>query len=150
MTLGSFFALALNKGSVAPLMPEWRCSTFSMLGACAIPMGILLVGMSLPSLMAGFSWRSDWRVSVGSCVLRNGVIPVAMVVPVWLFSLPEPLGPILALQAAMSAGFFPIVVAQHFGGDARLALRVTIASSICAVVTLPLWLNLLSGLIYKG
>ena len=147
MTLSSFFALGLNRTGAADWMPEWLNATFAMLGACAIPVGILLVGMALPALLPGFSWRSHFSSSLGSCVLRNGLIPLVMIIPVLCLAFPHPLGPILALQAAMPAGFFPIVVAQHFGGDPRLALRVTIASSLCALATLPLWLGLLSPLI---
>ncbi|MDR2863183.1 MAG: AEC family transporter [Puniceicoccales bacterium] len=144
MTVGSLFALALNKTGAAVWIPEWLRATFAMLGACAIPLGILMVGMALPALMSGFSWRSHLRASLGACALRNGVIPLGMFAAAALLALPRPLGPILALQAAMPAGIFPIVVAQHFGGDARMALRVAIWSSLCAVFTMPLWLRLLS------
>lgn len=146
MALSSFGALALNKTGVAEFLPKWLCGTFSMLGACAIPVGLLLVGMALPALVSGFSWRSDLRAAVGSCVLRNVAIPLAMLLPVIAFPafLPAPLGAILALQAAMPAAFFPIVVAQHYGGDARTALRITLASSAVGVVTLPLWMTILS------
>ena len=148
MTVGSAVALALNKTGVAPLMPDWLCHTFAMLGACAIPFGILMVGMALPALMREFNWRADWRAAAGAVALRNVVVPAVMLAPVaaaawvWIPELPRPLGPVLAIQAAMPAGIFPIVIAQHFGGDARMALRVSAWSSIAGVLTLPLWLNL--------
>ncbi|MDR2513465.1 MAG: AEC family transporter [Puniceicoccales bacterium] len=151
MTVGSILALALNKTGAAPHMPGWLCATFSTLGACAIPLGILMVGMALPALLAGFSWRNEPRAAAGACLLRNGIIPVVMLAPVaagkwaWLPELPTPLGPILMLQASMSAGIFSIVVVQHFNGDPRMALRVAIYSSLGAIVTLPLWLEILSA-----
>jgi predicted permease len=151
MTVGSAVALALNKTGVAPAMPDWLCHTFTMLGACAIPLGILMVGMALPALAKEFDWRADWQAALGAVALRNVVVPLAMLAPLaavaWLDfpALPVPLGAVLAIQAAMPAGIFPVVVAQHFGGDARMALRVVAWSSIGGVVTLPLWLNWIAG-----
>jgi predicted permease len=151
MTVGSVVALALNKTGAAPAMPDWLCHTFTMLGACAIPLGILMVGMALPALAKEFDWRADGRAAIGAVVLRNVVIPLAMLTPLaaaaWLScpALPAPLGAVLAIQAAMPAGIFPVVIAQHFGGNARMALRVVVWSSIGGVVTLPLWLNLIAG-----
>ena len=154
MTVGSILALTLNKTGVAPHMPEWLCATFSMLGSCAIPLGILMVGMALPALLAGFSWHSslhipaygrwllaEWPEETNQAARANS--PVAAGKWGWLPELPMPLGPILMLQASMSAGIFSIVVVQHFNGDPRMALRVAIYSSICAVATLPLWLEIL-------
>ncbi|MDR2430390.1 MAG: AEC family transporter [Puniceicoccales bacterium] len=144
MTVGSLFALGLNVSGTSSLMPEWSRALFAMLGACAIPVGILMVGMAMPVLLREGAWRGGWRVALGACVLRNGVIPLVMLAPVAWVALPSPLGAILALQAAMPAGIFSIVVAQHFGGDSRLALRVALWSSLCGVVSLPLWLDLLA------
>jgi predicted permease len=151
MTIGTLFALALNKTGAAPLMPEWLRAIFSMLGACAIPLGILTVGLALPSLSGQFSWRDNPRSAAGACLLRNALIPAVMLLPVaaaaWAWipaALPRPLGAILAIQAAMPAGIFPIVVAQHYGGDPKTALRVAAWTSLAALLTLPLWLSLLS------
>jgi predicted permease len=110
-----------------------------------------MVGMALPALVKEFNWRTGWQAAVGAVALRNVIVPIVMLVPVaaaawaWIPALPHPLGPVLAIQAAMPAGIFPIVVAQHFGGDARMALRVVAWSSIGGVVTLPLWLNWVAG-----
>jgi predicted permease len=148
MTVAAAAALLLNRTGAAPAMPDWLCNTFSMLGGCAIPFGIFMVGMALPSLVAELNWREGLRTAAGAVVLRNIAVPLVMLAPVaaaawaWVPALPAPLGAVLAIQAAMPAGIFPIVVAQHFGGDARVALRVVAWSSIAAILTLPLWLNL--------
>jgi predicted permease len=151
MTVGSVVALALNKTGVAPHLPQWLCETFSMLGGCAIPFGILMVGMALPSLLKEFSWRDGKREAAGAVLLRNLLVPALMALPVlavargWVpWKFPRPLDAVLAIQAAMPAGIFPIVVAQHFGGDARVALRVAAWTSLAAVVSLPFWLWLLA------
>ncbi|MDR1816641.1 MAG: AEC family transporter [Puniceicoccales bacterium] len=149
MTVGSVVALALNKSGAAPHMPDALRAVFSMLGGCAIPLGILLVGMALPALWREFSFRRGLREAAGAVALRNLLIPCFMALPVvaamrgWCPALPKPLGGIIAIQAAMPAGIFPIVIAQHFGGDARVALRVAVWTSLAAVVTLPVWLWLL-------
>ena len=40
----------------------------------------------------------------------------------------------------MPSAVFPIVLASHYNSDAQTALRVVLATSALAIITLPLWL----------
>ncbi|MCD8298254.1 MAG: AEC family transporter [Opitutae bacterium] len=132
----------LNFSGLYAYIPAWFCSMSKSFGACMIPSGILLVGMSLPILLNGFRWRDDKLAALGSIVMRLVVIPAVMVaVGVWLPGLPQDLRDILIIQSAMPAAMLPIVVVQYHRGDGKLALRVVMVSTIACVVTLPFWIK---------
>ena len=49
---------------------------------------------------------------------------------------------VLCIQAAMPTAVFPVVLAKHYGGDARMATQIIFATSLLAFATTPLWLDL--------
>lgn len=55
---------------------------------------------------------------------------------------------ILVIQAAMSAGLFPVVVTKFYGGSEDVAVRGAAGTVALSVLTTPLWLNL--GLGFLG
>ena len=80
-----------------------RCAKlFSILGVCAMPMSLLLVGTALHDLMG--KMKFDWKIGSGGVLVRLALIPVMILVcakylPLgwnssrcWLFRLPCPLG----------------------------------------------------------
>jgi predicted permease len=114
-----------------------------LVGQVAIPLGLLLVGATLADLWHPRVLWGGWRTLVGGCVLRLGVLPVLAlgVVAAWKDASVE-LQRVMAIQAAMPAALFPIVLARLYGGDPLVALRVVLATSLGSTVTTPLWLPL--------
>jgi malate permease and related proteins len=51
---------------------------------------------------------------------------------------------VLYIQAAMPSAVFPIILARHYGGDPATAVRVVVATSVLGLITIPLWLALLT------
>lgn len=135
-------AIALNFFGWEHYVPVWFCNAADSLGACMIPSGVMLVGMSLPILLSGFRVRDDALISVGAIAVRLGLIPALMVAAaVFLPGLPQDLRYILVIQSAMPAAMLPIVIVQYYNGDAKLALRVVLVSTATCVVTLPFWVK---------
>lgn len=140
--------LSLNAGGGAEHVPDFLGTTFQMIGQCAIPVGILLIGATVADLWPEFHPGKGGRVMALSCALRLGLLPV-------LFLLLAKFGPfsvelqrVILLQAAMPAAVFPIIMARHYGGDTATALRVVIATSVVSLVTIPLWIR--AGMTFLG
>lgn len=126
------------------------------MGVCAFPMALIAVGATVLDYLPSLAPREGARVMVGACVLRAGVLPflyvgTACLLPalaqVWPWfgahagASPE-LQRTLVVQAAMPAALFPIVLARSFGGDPPTALRAALATTLLALVTIPLWIAL--------
>lgn len=133
--------LALNfiigKGHV----PKFIHTTTHMLGQCAIPFGVLLIGATMADFVNEFRSARGGRVLLTSCVLRLGILPVLFLLLAKFLPCPVELKRVIVVQAAMPAAVFPIVMAKHYGGDPATALRVVLATSLVGLATIPLWLR---------
>ncbi len=113
-----------------------------MLGACAIPVALLLIGATVADEFRAMDPRRAVPVMLVSTLVRNGVLPLAILAAVSLPGLSIELRRVIVLQAAMPAAVMPIVLARHYGGDPPAALRTVLGSSLAGLITIPLWLSL--------
>lgn len=134
--------LSLNLTGGAAHVPEFVKYTAHMLGACAIPMGLVLVGAMIADHLNEFHSEQGWRVMGASCALRLGVIPALFLLLAKFLPCSIELKRVILLQAAMPTAIFAIIGARHFGGDEPTALRVVIATSALSFVTIPLWIRM--------
>ena len=107
-------------------------------GATA-PMVLLLVGEQLGEgdLKALVRDKKAWILTA----LRLFVIPAA-VLGLWRLCLGQltDVGQTLVLLSAMPGGTCCALFTRQYGGDWGLATRCVMLSTLCAVVTVPLWL----------
>ena len=129
-------------------IPEFILVTIQMLGQCAIPMGIVLIGATMADHLHEFHSRSGWRVMIVSCLLRVGLMPVFFLLLAKYLPCSVELKRVIVLQSAMPTAVFSILVARHYGGDAPTALRAVVATSIVGLITIPLWIR--AGLKFVG
>ncbi|MCC7517828.1 MAG: AEC family transporter [Verrucomicrobiae bacterium] len=123
-------------------IPSAGIACLQMLGQCAIPLALLLIGAT------ALDFIGEARAAAGSaqtvaaaCVLRLGLFPfVFLALARWVPCSIE-LQRVLVLQAAMPAAVFPIVMARHYGGDVTTALRVVIGTSLAGLATIPFWIS---------
>jgi predicted permease len=141
-------ALALNFAGGQRWLPQFVLTGAHMLGQCAIPLGLVLIGATIADHLHEFQAAAGWRVMAGSCGLRLGLIPVLFLLLAKYLPCSVELKRVIVLQAAMPAAVFPIVMARHYGGDAGTALRVVIGSSVLGLATIPLWIKF--GLKFVG
>ena len=140
--------LALNFSGGAPFVPKFLRTAAHVLGQCAFPMGLLLIGAVVADEVRALHSASGWRVMIGSCLLRLGVLPMLFLLLAKYLPCSAELKSVIVLEAAMPAAVFPIVIAKHYGGDINTALRVVLSTSVLGLITIPLWIRF--GLKFVG
>jgi predicted permease len=128
-------ALALNFTGLHQWVPAMLSNTFSFLGACAVPLAVLLIGAAVADIIGTEKVR--WRVAVVSPVLRLAVLPMAFLAAAKWLPLSVELKRVLVVQAAMPSAVFNIMVARHYGGHAATAVQVVIATTLASILTIP-------------
>jgi len=123
-------------------IPRPLLSANHMLGTCAFPLGLMLVGATLYDHTRTGIFRGSVRTGLLGCVLRVGILPLGMLALAHALPLTPELKAVLLVQAAMPSAVFPILMAQHYGGSPVTALRVVLATSIAGIVTIPFWVRL--------
>lgn len=142
-------AIVVNGTGMDNQVPAWTGRLVGMLGACSIPMGILLAGASIADLLNLRAMRELPRVPLASIGVRLGLLPLLFVVAAaFLPGISTELRQVIIVQAAMPAGIFPIVLSRHYGGNAAVAVKVVLATTLACVVSMPLWLRLGSGFVF--
>ncbi len=142
-----FASLALNFTVSRGQLPGPLLTATHLLAECAIPLGLLLVGATMADHAQGFVGGAGRRTMAAACALRLAIVPPVFLLLVWLLPGPLELRRVIAVQAAMPAAVFPIVMAKHYGGDPATALRVVLGTSLVSFATMPLWLRAGLGLV---
>ncbi len=114
--------------------------TASMLGQCAIPIGLILVGASLSDKLGEFRDDIGPRVMAASVIIRLGLLGFLFVLLAKFIPGSIELKRVLLIQSAMPSAMFPIILAKRYDGDVICALQVAIATTLVSLVTIPLWL----------
>lgn len=109
--------------------------SFSMLGACAVPVSLLLVGTVVYDLVGKVKF--DWKIGMGGIVVRLGLLMVLFLTVAKFVPMPVELQQVLVVQAALPSAMFPIVLSRHYGGRTDVAIIVVIATTIASLVTMP-------------
>jgi len=111
-----------------------------MMGACAIPLGLLISGATFCDLVRSGEWLGRWQVPVLGTLLRNGVLPALYIAMAISLPFSTELKQVLAVQAAMPAAMLPIVLARFYGGSPAVAVQVVVVSTLAGLITIPFWL----------
>jgi hypothetical protein len=115
------------------------------LAACAIPVGLLLIGGSVLDLLREKKGGTGLRVEAGAVAVRLMLVPAVFMTVVALAPFPHDLfwlREVLVVQAAMPAGVFAIVIVKSYDGDTGIALRTILATLAGCLITMPAWLSL--------
>jgi predicted permease len=133
--------VALNLSGIAAMIPPFVVDVVTLFANAAIPVGLLLVG----ALMADHlheAWRgSSLRVGVAAGLIRGLLAPALLIWIAAIAPLSLELRRVLVVEAAMPAAMFSLVISRYYGGDGPTALRVVLATSLLAVVAIPIWLT---------
>jgi predicted permease len=122
-------------------VPGMVLDTVHWLGACAIPMGLVLIGAIMADHTRDFVSRQGGRVMLWACVLRLGLLPVLFLGLARALPISLELKRVMVIEAAMPAAVFPILMARQYGGDPATAVRVVAATSLAGLITIPVWLR---------
>ena len=135
-------AVPLNYFKLDQQLPNFAHETIDLLGQCAIPLGLILIGATFADLSDGVRMLEHLRVPVIASILRLAICPVAFLLMALILPLSEQLKCVIAVQAAMPCAVFPIVLARHFGGSPQVALKVVLGTTLLSFVTIPLWISI--------
>lgn len=128
-------SLLLNFTGLHSYIPQVAHNTLGMLGGCAVPLAVLLIGASIADIWG--QERMNWKIAVMSPVLRLGVIPLAFLAAAVFLPLTNELKRILIVQAAMPSAVFNIVIARLYGGHPATAVQCVLATTVVSCVTTP-------------
>lgn len=133
-------AVPLNYFKVDQHLPNSALETIHLLGNCAIPLGLILIGATFADLAGDVKLTSRLNIPITASVLRLGLLPAAFVFIAFILPLSTELKCVIAVQAAMPCGVFPIVLARHFDGSPEVALKVVLGTTLLSFITIPLWI----------
>ncbi|MFL2735828.1 MAG: AEC family transporter [Gammaproteobacteria bacterium] len=125
------------------VVPDFVLDIISLLGNCAIPIGLLLIGGSFFDLLKNFQFSKSYKVELSAIWVRLLVVPALMILYAWIGYIPNDISSlqeILIIQAAMPAGIFAIVIVKTYGADTKTALQAILATMIGSLLTIPFWL----------
>lgn len=115
-----------------------------MLGQATVPVAFLLVGAMIYDDAHHLRSLHPLRPVVAGVLLRLLILPLCFVAIAVFVPIPQELRTVLCVQASMPSGVLPIVLIRHHGGDLQMALRIIVSTSVLCLITMPIWLLILS------
>lgn len=134
--------VTINLAGLSDAVPQVMLVTFEMIGACSIPLGLLLIGATACDLRGDISLLPRWPAVTLGVVLRMLLLPGFFIALALLPFLSPALQCVLVVQAAMPAAMLPIVLAKMEKGDVALALSIVIVTSVLSFLTIPFVIKL--------
>lgn len=134
--------LGINVAGFGGSIPAPVASVIHQLGACSIPLGLLLIGATLADELRGRRETPGmWRTLVLAVVVRLLALPLVFLVAAMHLDLSVELKRVLVIQAAMPCGILPIVLAKHFRGDVPTALWTILGTTALGLLLIPFWIR---------
>lgn len=133
--------LAVQQAGWGQHLPQPILAACRLLGAMAIPAGLLLGGAILAEVVGKVEWLRQGAVLSLAVSVRMLLLPCLFLLGAKYLPMPRNFDQVLLLQAAMPAATFPLVMTRLYGGDIDTATRVVFGTSILSVFTIPLWIT---------
>ena len=142
-------SVAINLTGLGAHLPEIVLQVVRPLAACAIPLGLILSGATMAEHFFNRPRELfEARTSLAAVGLRLGGMTLLFLLLAKYGPFSPDLRHVILVQAAMPAGFLPLVLVKHYGGNLLTAVRVVLATVVASVLLTPLWLRL--GLAWVG
>lgn len=148
VVISLILAVSLNLAGHGASIPLPVQLTIDALAACAIPLGLVLIGAMLSEHIDRPMDLLNVRVIGMASLVRLGLLPVVFIVLAKFLPISVELKQVLVVQAAMPAATFPIVMARHYGGHPLTAVQVVAGTTVIALFLIPIWLKV--GLAFVG
>jgi len=140
---GPIIALVLGLFLNFTLLDQWvpvaASETISWLGACAIPVSLLLIGTTMSDLLGEF--RLNGKTSLWAVMGRLVILPALILLAALFLPISRELKSVAIIQAAMPSAVAPIMLSKKYGGQPLVATEVAIVTSAVALVTTPLMIS---------
>lgn len=129
-------------------MPPPVMSFVHGLAVCAIPLGLLLTGVSIQPHLDDPKQLVNRRVTLTAWLLRLVVLPWIFLLVARFLPCPVELKRVLVVQAAMPSAVVSVIVARVYGGRPLVAVQIILGTTALALFTIPFWLRF--GLAFVG
>ncbi len=146
--IGLVVGLIANLTGAVTLVPAAAWSLVHALAVCAIPLGLLMTGVSIQPHLDDPKQLVDTRVTLTAWLVRLVVLPwLFLLVARWLPCSVE-LKRVLVVQAAMPSAVISIIIARVYGGQPLVAVQIILGTTALALFTIPFWIRF--GLSFAG
>jgi len=135
-------AVPMNYFKIDRHLPNFALETVNILGQCAIPLALILIGATFADLSQGVKLTNRLQIPLAASALRLAILPALFILTAFILPLSIELKAVIAVQAAMPCGVFPIVLARHFDGSPEVALKVVLGTTLLSLLTIPLWIGI--------
>lgn len=135
-------ALAGNFLHLGDLMPAVLRDIIHQSAVCAIPLGLVVIGATMEEYLGSPRELFDPKITISSTLLRLGLFPLAFIALAKFLPCSDALKRVILIEGAMPAAVLPIVIAKHYGGQARLAVQVVLGTTALGILLVPLWIRL--------
>jgi malate permease and related proteins len=141
-------AIVCNLTQLTPHLPTALKTTIHALAGCAIPLGLMMSGVSLAQYLTEARGLFDLRVSSAAMALRLGILPLLVLALARFLPCEVELKRVLVVQAAMPSAMIPIIIARLYGGHPRTSVQIVLGTTALGILVIPLWLR--AGLEWVG
>jgi len=141
-------AITANLTGVAAQVPAVVMGFVHVLAVCAIPLGLLLTGVSIQPHLDDPKQLVNTRVTLTAWLLRLVVLPWVFLLAARYLPCPVELKRVLVVQAAMPSAVVSIIVARLYGGQPLVAVQIILGTTALALFTIPFWIRF--GLSFVG
>lgn len=135
-------ALIGNFLHLGELMPVVLRDIIHQSAVCAIPLGLVVIGATMEEYLGSPRELADAKITLSSTLLRLGLFPLAFIALAKYLPCSDDLKRVILIEGAMPAAVLPIVIAKHYGGQARLAVQVVLGTTALGILLVPLWIRL--------
>ena len=140
--LAVVLGVLLTRLEFVQFLPDSGLKAIHSVGACAIPVALLMIGAIFRDLIRPGLFIRGKRALIMGVTLRMAVLPMAMLAAMMVIPASLELKQVMIVQAAMPCAVFPVILARHYGGDAPTAIRLSVVTSLMSIITTPLWITL--------
>lgn len=134
-------ALVLNLLHAGAWLPTFLMESLRFLGQAALPMSLLLTGVSLADAVKEGGLTRHVGQTVAGCVVKLAVLPPLIILAAKWLPCSTELKQVLVVQASMPCAMVPVIVARYYKADTGTAVRIVLASTIIGLLTIPLWMR---------
>lgn len=119
-----------------PLAGQILRQVIGWLGASAFPVALILIGATMIDFAK--AEKFSMKIGLGGILVRCVIMPAIMILVTSRLPLVVELKQVLLVQAAMPAAVTPVILARNYGGRPGVAVQVILATSVAALVTIPI------------
>lgn len=141
-------ALLANLTGAGAHVPDFLRTLIHSLAVCAIPLGLIMTGVSFSPHLEDPRALVNPRVVTIAWLLRLMLLPWLYLLVARYLPLSVELKQVLVVQAAMPSAVFSVIVARIYGGQPLVAMQIVLGTTVVGLFTIPLWIKF--GLAFAG